>query len=543
MSDLRRVSVLAVLFAVLLRLCIGWQFFYEGLWKYDSLNSPKPWTSAGYLANARGPLRDRFRGMVTDPDGLGWLDYDTVDNRWVEWEKQFVKHYELSEEQQAQLKVLFDGPDEIVGTSRFPDFAEGIKIGGTLARENIIRAERDQKDKNKRFKLIVDGKKHLIPREREALLKDGKKAEGKAKAAANAAKLAEEQALAAAAAAKKSGDKAKADAETAKAARHKRAFALADRQAKLADAFNRAVEEVYKRNAKLGYREQLSGMLKGDPERVSFIRNEHAKGTVDYQRPAKTGQYIDRLKRYEEALAQAKLGFQEDHLKGEAGRIRELKAALVGPVRKLDVDLKTKAQGLLNDKQLAKGPLPQTCPFEDYSFSNIGLDNIGLKYITVEQADVVTMWALMVFGVMLIVGLFSRTTAFLGALLVFSFYLVMPPWPGVPPAPGPEHSLIVNKNLIEVAALFMLAFIPTGKWFGLDSFFVWLFPGRYVKSSSGRRRRNSSTAKPVKSTALSPAERVVKAGGDGADAEKKEPATPAPASKETYSIKSKKKKS
>ena len=48
------------------------------------------------------------------------------------------------------------------------------------------------------------------------------------------------------------------------------------------------------------------------------------------------------------------------------------------------------------------------------------------------------------------------------------FYLAMPPWPGVPEAPGPEHSFIVNKNFIEIMALLAIAALPTGQWFGLD---------------------------------------------------------------------------
>ena len=54
-------------------------------------------------------------------------------------------------------------------------------------------------------------------------------------------------------------------------------------------------------------------------------------------------------------------------------------------------------------------------------------------------------------------------------MMIFGFYLAMPPLPGVPEAPGPEHSFIVNKNLIEVMALLALACIPSGMWFGLDS--------------------------------------------------------------------------
>ena len=84
-------------------------------------------------------------------------------------------------------------------------------------------------------------------------------------------------------------------------------------------------------------------------------------------------------------------------------------------------------------------------------------------------SDFATMWALTILGLLLIAGLFTKTAAAAAAFMLFSFYLAMPPFPGVPEAPGPEHSLIVNKNLIEVIALLAIAALPTGHWFGVDA--------------------------------------------------------------------------
>jgi uncharacterized membrane protein YphA (DoxX/SURF4 family) len=91
------------------------------------------------------------------------------------------------------------------------------------------------------------------------------------------------------------------------------------------------------------------------------------------------------------------------------------------------------------------------------------------------QVDLTTMWLLTALGLLLIVGLFSRLAALAGAALMVLFYLPMPPWPGVPEAPGPEHSLFVNKNLIEALALLAIASLPTGKWLGLDALVAKLF--------------------------------------------------------------------
>ena len=49
MTDTRRYSLAAIVLLVVLRLGIGWQLLYEGLWKVDTLDSPRPWSAAGYL--------------------------------------------------------------------------------------------------------------------------------------------------------------------------------------------------------------------------------------------------------------------------------------------------------------------------------------------------------------------------------------------------------------------------------------------------------------------------------------------------------------
>ncbi len=83
--------------------------------------------------------------------------------------------------------------------------------------------------------------------------------------------------------------------------------------------------------------------------------------------------------------------------------------------------------------------------------------------------DLAVTAALLVLGGCLMLGLFTRTAAVLAALLLLSFYLAMPPWPGLPEPPQVEGNyLFVNKNVIEVLALLVLASSAVGRWFGLD---------------------------------------------------------------------------
>ena len=87
------------------------------------------------------------------------------------------------------------------------------------------------------------------------------------------------------------------------------------------------------------------------------------------------------------------------------------------------------------------------------------------------KVDTMNMYGLTILGFALILGLFTRYAAILGAILLLSFYLLNPPLPGLYyTTPTEGHYLIINKNLIEMTALIVLALIPTGKYFGLDRF-------------------------------------------------------------------------
>ena len=64
---------------VALRTLIGWHFLYEGYYKlvlpaWSSEGTPlAPWTSAGYLKTATGPLAGLFNRML-NAGWTGWID-------------------------------------------------------------------------------------------------------------------------------------------------------------------------------------------------------------------------------------------------------------------------------------------------------------------------------------------------------------------------------------------------------------------------------------------------------------------------------------
>jgi thiosulfate dehydrogenase [quinone] large subunit len=85
-------------------------------------------------------------------------------------------------------------------------------------------------------------------------------------------------------------------------------------------------------------------------------------------------------------------------------------------------------------------------------------------------ADYVTIWGLIILGLFLMLGLFTRFAAIAGSLLVFSFYLALPPldYSGFVLWTPQGTELYVDKTLIEALALLLVGSFRTGRMLGLD---------------------------------------------------------------------------
>jgi uncharacterized membrane protein YphA (DoxX/SURF4 family) len=383
---------------VLLRLSIGWQFLYEGLWKINTLSTPTPWSAEGYLKNAQGPFRNTFRNMTGDPNDLDWLDQKKVAEKWDDWSSRFAAHYQMDEKQQADLSKLLNGAaDYRVELAALP---EGVTIPKELAKA----AKFDAKAK----RLICPGDWRMLAKEREGLL-----------------------ALA----------KVEEDAPEAKQKSVK-----AYRDAVLA-LYNRATDP-----KSMSLKDRLSVAIVGNNAATDPSVTERTFALFGNP-PRDVTVYHEKIAEYEANLAKAKqqsaMHFPQEHLQKQWNELQQLRGKLVGPVKALESELKVSAQKLLTGEQLARGP-------------------VRLPSTPIERINQQTIWGLTILGVLLLIGLGTRFAAIGGAVMLTMFYLAMPPWPGVPEAPGPEHSFIVNKNFIEVLALFAIAALPTGQWFGLD---------------------------------------------------------------------------
>ena len=424
MAEIRRYSIAAVICLVVLRVGIGWQLLYEGLWKIDTLSSSSPWTSDGYLKSSQGPMRNIFRAMTGDPNDQAWLDEDAVVARWDTWKHRFARHYGLDEKQVGRLNQLVDGSSVYAATIATPPNTAAVNSvssasgsAGTHPPSSApsalppgvdFKAARlddvisfDAKTK----RLTIDGKAHMLPAEKQTL---------------------EDQ--------------------------------VADGEGPEYDGYRKALNDAFTRASRLSYKERLRAHLVGNPDNA---------GRID-GRISQLQLYNDMLGRYEQKLTSATMAFEFDHLNQTWSDARAKAMELAGPVRAMDAELRAEAMDdIVTVDQLKRGPLPE-------------------PWTILKIVDVLTITGLAALGILLIVGLFTRFTALSAALMVFGFYLAMPPLPGVPEAPGPEHSFIVNKNLVEVLALMALAFVPSGYWFGLDNIIARMFARKSRVTVAGK---------------------------------------------------------
>ncbi len=388
-KNIREISWLACLLIVGLRVAIGWQFLYEGIWKLNSQKGSRPWNAEPYLLNSRGPFRPVFRDMVPDPDGLDRLDYDKTAANWDGWYARFKAHHpDLTDEQKRKIETTLNGN----GTWAEP--LAKLPASVDLAKFKAPKGNSltyDEKGK----RLVADF--HLIPAEKQQLL----------------------------------------DLLPDAASESDRAV------------WTRAIDRLYDRTSTLSLKERLQVLVKEDPDRVGIVQEAH-HGTIDHKRLGDIDLYRNMIARYEANLKSAAVDFHYRHLDKLWSEMQEKKASLVAPVDALTNELVTTAEKTLSAVQLTRGAVPAVP-------SQLG------------QANFVTMYGLLILGALMMVGLFSRLSSLGAAGLLFLFYLAMPPWPGVPEPPGPEHSLIINKNLIECIACVMLASMPTGRWIGLDA--------------------------------------------------------------------------
>lgn len=119
---------------------------------------------------------------------------------------------------------------------------------------------------------------------------------------------------------------------------------------------------------------------------------------------------------------------------------------------------------LYNPSWTAKGYLISAeGPFQSFFVWLAGQSLIG-------WIDTVNIAGLMLVGLLLLLGVFTRFGAIVGVLLLSMYYLAHPALPGYSQALAEGSYWLINKNLIELVALLVIFYFPTSHIFGIEVF-------------------------------------------------------------------------
>jgi thiosulfate dehydrogenase [quinone] large subunit len=123
---------------------------------------------------------------------------------------------------------------------------------------------------------------------------------------------------------------------------------------------------------------------------------------------------------------------------------------------------------LANPNWSGAGYLLDSAGFMKQVFYNLAANQEVLKII-----DFMNIWGLILIGLGLILGLFTRAAIYSGIVLMIFYYLSHPPFPGLKYSMPTDGSyLVVNKMVIEALALGVLLVFPTWMEWGIDR---WVF--------------------------------------------------------------------
>ena len=118
--------------------------------------------------------------------------------------------------------------------------------------------------------------------------------------------------------------------------------------------------------------------------------------------------------------------------------------------------------------------------------------------------DLLNMWGLTLIGLALLLGLFTRLASISGIFLLALYYIANPPLIGISYGMQTEGNyLIVDKNLVELLALCVLALFPAGKFWGLDGL-LWLRKNKGARSERSEKEHpeRDKEAQPLADTLL-----------------------------------------
>jgi uncharacterized membrane protein YphA (DoxX/SURF4 family) len=540
-----RIGFFTCLFLIALRLAIGWHFFFEGLHKYESTQHAseqnKAFSSAGYFSGAEGPLASTFREELGYPDGDTLARLKLADagddlpaakmpaalaREWEAYLKKFSEDYKLDDASRklAETSLIRAKTDYVLWLTKpsrkfddpFREDAKAKKITITIQGDGgKTSATYDIPDHPHQRVLDYQGKllaiRDAIERVSRSFGKDVEKSHlttlrGEAAALRiSLQKDIDEQT--------QKYKKSLAKLVTPRL----EGFSYGDPESMLVD--DRVLELVTLRegsseltatsdqlilrmpavldqqwNDYLAYFKEVGKVpLKKDAQRSDQILAEEKLRFVRYlldfdeyvsNRAGDTNNAM-RLQKYREAvttLRKAQADYSDDP---SVANLFTLARAMEGPKRYRESFVSEVSRRTEILKQNLGG-------FKDSAYTGVTEVEktptrfLWLDWPTTRQdwMDWATRWGLLIVGGCLLIGLFTRLACLGCVFFLVTEYLLNSPFPWLPVSPKAEGNyLFINKNVIELIALLVLATLPTGRWFGLDAILsrIWPFRSRTAR--------------------------------------------------------------
>jgi uncharacterized membrane protein YphA (DoxX/SURF4 family) len=464
----------------LLRLALGWHFLYEGVWK---IRHPDQFVGEmeGFLSAARGPLAGYFYRMIPDIDGHQRLVDDLTPatakegqgkqlklaQKWDDVRQRFVTFYrpkddkeetkKLYEELTAEAKKVYDR--HVRGLNQFAsEKADEIKAhfeslkryedGLKTDPRSIFQTQRrwdemqDLRKETKTWLADLDSRENALKAELKALLRKERKYELEAELAADK-KAADD------AAAKKT-DSAKASATTVgdqkqkPKAENSKVTAAKTTAPEAADKPSEPPQNQSQKPAKTKDAKAKETDEPGNEESGEAVENKAAENATKAETATKADE------------SAAKTAGSKADKKADS-------AAAKAPAEAKAKEAAGESVVVTDFSPLAK---PDSDPFARSS------NPFSHDWKRTEQMALLLTWTLAAIGLCLMLGLFTRLSALLGAGFLLFVILSQPAYPGVYPLDPPQmgHALFVNKDFVELTALLVIASTSVGRWTGLDCF-------------------------------------------------------------------------
>jgi uncharacterized membrane protein YphA (DoxX/SURF4 family) len=499
-----RMCWLTCFFLVLLRLAIGWHFFFEGFHKLRSKETDKPFSSQGYFNEAEGPLGPKIREFIGDPDLLMKAKLQLNDGttpaeqmpklvagQWDAYFDRFSSFYKLNDQQKERAKAKLDEAkaDFIHWRTFTPSDNQDEKtrakwtiikkdspfIGTAEVPQNIPLEVQRYENTLKEIRDIYTAKlardvsfaklrelKAEAAKMRNSFQKDIDELTAKMKD--SLAKVLDPRSV---------GFDVGVPASDSKYDDRLLACLTLDAGSKMPEAlggqwddYAAYVKEYGNPQLRKGDTQEEAALDEAKQEYVRYLegKNEFSGEPSDSDVPLRLKAYQAAVVKYKAATADyaaKKSPDNEKKLNSARAAVTDLRKGFVDDIKRFTEILKRNLGGFSEDN--LKGLVEVEKPTNRFLWINWPTSNL-------EWLDTVTPWTLLIAGGCLLVGLFTRLACIVAAGFLLVEYLSQAAFPWLPKSPMTEGNyLFVNKNVIEFIALLALATTSSGKWLGLDA--------------------------------------------------------------------------